>query len=260
MKVYAMVQKGTREGKINCDDRALVGNVVLDQGYYETDTDNTNTVLAVSDGVGGSPAGWKAASLTLEGIRCLTNTPIFGNDELVDTLAGVNEDLRAMSMKIESWRGMAATLSMVRIIDSEMKVLQLGDSRVYSLIDYQGISMLRQITTDQNNLLRWLEDPVYEKLGASEEDLKNKEGWNSIISYMGMNTENLKKQVKIIDDMEAEGIIVITSDGIHDFIERDLFRKIILEDKKPKDKMKELMKLARDNGSDDDQSIIIAYL
>lgn len=77
---------------------------------------------------------------------------------------------------------------------------------------------------------------------------------------MGMNTENLKKQVKIIDDMEAEGIIVITSDGIHDFIERDLFRKIILEDKEPKDKMKELMKLARDNGSDDDQSIIIAYL
>ena len=61
MKVYAMVQKGNREGKINCDDRALVGKVVLDQGYYETDTDNTNTVLAVSDGVGGSPAGWKAA-------------------------------------------------------------------------------------------------------------------------------------------------------------------------------------------------------
>ncbi len=62
MKVYCYINKGI--DKLNCDDRVLVNNSILAEGFFETELSfEQRKMFAVADGVGGNKSGYYAAAL-----------------------------------------------------------------------------------------------------------------------------------------------------------------------------------------------------
>ncbi len=255
MKIYAGVEKGNRVHKDHCEDRVLVGREIIDQGYYETELNTPVFLAAVSDGVGGRPMGWLAAKTVLETLSQISLENMQDNKQLLETVKLANEKIFRLSRNDKECKGMATTLSLLKISNGVATILHLGDTRVYQLIPMQGIYMLKQLTKDQNNMTWWMELPEYEDY--TEQELKTRRGWYAITSYIGMNSEDLEDKVQIIDQISLNGMFILTSDGIHDYIPHHEFRKALSMDAEPKEIIRELMKKAKDNGSVDDQSIII---
>ena len=89
-----------------------------------------------------------------------------------------------------------------------------------------------------------------------------------------MNIEELKEEIKNIqeprrtrygnirhklEDIIILIILVMTSDGIHDYVDIDYMEEIICSEKSPQEKCNALMQAASHNGSVDDSSIVLIY-
>ena len=260
MKVYAAVARGIKAPEDKCDDRILVGDRVIEDGYIELTLDEKDTVLAVADGVGGSPCGYVAAQMALEELAKLHQSGEMRPEAIAKRVEQVNELVLRAGQENMQYAGMATTLSLLRFFDGKATCLHVGDTRVYQKKNVQGMKVFSQLTTDQNQMQMWLESGEAEDRGLTEEDLKHIRGWASIISWMGMEPFAFSERLKIKSEIVPQGMFVLTSDGIHDYIDKNEMRKILEEDISYEDKIARLMERARENGSRDDQSIIVACL
>lgn len=255
MRIYASVRKGRKE---RCDDRVLVGNVVLEDGYYEARIEDSGLVLAVADGVGGKPGGYMAATMTLEAMAGLQEEHTFTEEAVIARLKSANDMIQARSLQDIRFSKMASTLSLLAIRKESATAFQLGDSRIYRLVREPGSSSLQQMTTDQNRLAEWMDTEEFRKGRFSVETLKGDPTWCYITSYMGMSTQLLTKRLQCVEGIPGNGTFVLTSDGIHDYIDADEFKEWLLSELPAEEKILQIMDRARENGSRDDQSMIIA--
>lgn len=259
MKIYARVRKGCDANKIKCDDRILIGNEVLSEGYYEYVFEQDTLLLAVADGVGGRVAGWKAAEMALTELMSqagdkTTYSQIF----LSEVVKKANNTVSLFAAENEEFRGMASTLSVLGFSEGKACVLHLGDTRIYRLCTEQAQVALQQLTMDWNLLNYWKSLPEYQYLDDSA--LKRDKKWNKLISYIGMNPDKLEREVQLLDRIPQEGIFLLTSDGIHDFVDNRQLSKVMCMEISMREKIEYLMDIAVENGSRDDQSIIIAEM
>ena len=250
MKIYARIDKNIRTHKKYCDDRILIGNVLLDDGYYEVEKlDGTDLVIAVADGVGGRPDGWRAASLSLQGLTVLNDSGIVDKQTVLETVAAVNDEL----LRRSGVPGMASTLSFLKMADRTATLFHLGDTRIYSLSSIQGYTVFRAVTSDQNRLaaLRCGDD-------ADPEEIKrNAPDWDHITAYMGMATKELREEAMIVENLPLTGSFLFTSDGVHDYVPEAAFRELLAAESDHRKKIEDVMALAREHGSADDQSVIL---
>lgn len=260
MKIYAAIQIG--EGKAAkekvCDDRILVDGRILEDGYVEISVEMDAFSVAVADGVGGTGCGWKAATVALENLAMWDCATIEDEYDLEDVFAKVDACVRTVAMESDAYMGTASTLSGMIVKDRAVALLHVGDSRIYQLRNVQGHTILKQLTEDQNNLRKWKLEEEKNGRTFSEAEMKEAFGWNHITSYVGMKSEREFRENMVVEDYApAEGVYIITSDGIHDFIDKKTFRKILEGTDAWKEKIYEIMQEARENGSQDDQSIIV---
>lgn len=264
MKIYAMVRQGTGEYKSQCDDRILVGNVILDNGYYEVEnnSENLKITIAVADGAGSSGAGWFAAQNTLEGIKyALNDNDIFDENEVTDIMRHINNRLNEMIDEHEQIKESESTLSMLKIVNGEVVLVHLGDSRIYSANGEN--KLLKRLTTDQNKLNKIKDMPENE--GRSISQMMNDPGATHITGYMGSDAERFDSEIVVTPiGINKNNQYIITTDGIHDYIDTEVMSEILFSDKSPREKMLALMDEARrepvegenKEASEDDQSII----
>lgn len=259
MKIYAAIKIG--EGKAEagrvCDDRILVGNKVLEDGYYELEPDGSECIVAVADGVGGTGCGWKAATVALEEMATWDCTYLAEEDELRDALSQVNDIVIKASYEAREFEETAATLSVLIINRDHIGMIHLGDSRIYQKRNVQGHVFFKQLTEDQNSLRKWIQEEARLGNNTPIETLKNTHGWNHITSYLGMPEQKLAEEMVVEDYIIADGMFILTSDGIHDFLDKKTFRKLLAEEIDWEEKLQKIMGIARENGSHDDQSIIV---
>lgn len=261
MKICAGVRMGSRPGKPQCDDRLLIGDKILSDGFYELETEEKNILLAVADGVGGCQAGWKAAEVTLEEIRALSpmawETPEgVAVSSMIAQLQAANNKLLFLAGTHGEFEGMASTVSMACVTEDEVKIFHLGDTRVYQLRNLQGHQVMRQLTEDHNLLRSWKAMPQYASL--LDEELKQDDRWSHITSYMGMNSEELEAEVQVVENISRTGTFLLTSDGVHDYVEKSQLTEVLDRDVPLREKIELMMNMARENGSMDDQAVIIA--
>lgn len=257
IKVYAGIRKGygkATQGRV-CDDRILLGKQVGNMGYYEYETEGNSAIVAVSDGIGGCNSGWKAAEVALNEVANWADEEVRDDNALREAFLRVNDKVISESLVSLEYQGMAATLSLLVINDTSAKVLHVGDSRVYHYGTVQGHVFFKQITEDQNNMLLWRTEERNQDV--PEKDFKNMFGWNHIISYVGMPAQSFEEHIYMLDVMNPKGIFILTSDGVHDFIEKKGLRKVLESEGTWKEKLENIMDTAVENGSCDDQSIIV---
>lgn len=105
-------------------------------------------LLAVSDGLGGAPAGEVASELSVDAMFDELRRPFHAGDLdalLQRAVSRANARVNAAARTPER-AGMAATLTATLIHGSTAHLVQVGDSRAYLLRD----GALRQITHDQS--------------------------------------------------------------------------------------------------------------
>ena len=73
-----------------------------------------------------------------------------------------------------------------------------------------------------------------------------------------MQTEQLEEAIQIVTNIGNSGMFILTTDGVHDYVEAQEFEEILHAAIPIRQKIDVIMERARENGSVDDQSIIIA--
>ena len=177
--IYITTQAG--HGKNISEDTVLVG------GQLYSNTADTAELpdegfICVADGVGGNNAGEEASSFVLE---ALSECQWTNDDSMWEKLKDINRQLIAKSKADSNLSNMATTLSGVCIRDGELKIVHIGNTRVYAM---QG-HYLKQLTSD-HTVYNWLKS-----LGRTEEaEACNK---NEITSCFGGGDEKLIEKLHI---------------------------------------------------------------
>ncbi|MGN1338853.1 MAG: PP2C family protein-serine/threonine phosphatase [Oscillospiraceae bacterium] len=236
MKVSAITRMG--RGKTASDDRVLVGGRILVCDEWSGRTE-LPAVVGIADGVGGNAGGDIAAQYVCE--------RIYGCSTDMDDIAGVNAGLLELSQKTPGKAQMAATFSGVFIAENKaVKLLHIGNTRVYSI---QG-GYLKQLTSDMTTY------NYYMSLGRTEEAQQCSR--SEITACFGGGTNSLFRPQ--LTDIPAAGSLLITSDGVHDFLELDRMEDIITAAANDLAACRELLDSALAAGSEDDMSAVILRL
>jgi PPM family protein phosphatase len=131
----------TDVGQVRAQNQDEVAAALLPDG---------SVLLAVADGVAGSPGGEVASKTAIEVLVAVLREG--GNPELERAVSAANEAVVELQPTRKEWQHMATTLVAAVIADSVATVANVGDSRAYALIGGE----LRQISRDDS----WVADAV----------------------------------------------------------------------------------------------------
>ena len=240
MKIIAISRKGTN--KIENEDRIVVGKTILAGGTLSSEFERG--ILAIADGVGGNNAGSVASHFIANKICTLTNIS-------AESLQKINAELLALSMEKTEYNGMATTLSGILLADGKACLFSVGNTRVYFL---QGGKYLKQLTIDDTTLNYLIETG---QLTAEETESFNRK--NEITACFGGGRADLFK-IMLNNIESVTSPILLTSDGIHDFLSIDQMEGIIAEYGLTEMACEEMISKARILGSCDDVSIVLGCI
>lgn len=248
MRVACRMETG--KGKLDIEDRVLIGDTILAGGTYSMEVpDGKPFVLAVADGVGGHKAGDVAACTAVEGITAAKLR--HENDEVAlrAKISQANARIIERSIQDPSMEKMATTLSGLFFTGTRWLLFHIGNTRAY-LLERPYLNLLTKDHT-------WSAE--MRLAGFSEDEVKDSGRSSSITACLGNGNERYAEQLQIIDVtsavQNANGII-LTSDGIHDFVSQGTLEGEIGRDTSAEELLQRCMKLARDAGSEDDLSIV----
>ena len=207
------------------------------------------------DGMGGYAGGSEAAEIAIHTFKESFNTRFPSNVTRYDawfntTTREVITKIQQFSQKDPKLSSMGTTISAVIITPSKLYVYNIGDSRVY-LIN----QTLNQITKDQS-IGTHLED----YFGMSEEETRGVTHNRSLTSAASTaGVSNIDKYV-IKRDENIE-YIILTSDGIHDYVTDEAFYEIMMgSNLSLSDKALELIRVAMIGESSDNLTTIVCQL
>lgn len=237
MKIIAITQKGSN--KAENEDRIIIGKSIVAEGNFATEV--TNGCIAIADGVGGHLAGGVASHFVANHLAMSKNIT-------VELLAGINTELLELAKSKEEYNGMAATLSGIELSQDHLRLFSIGNTRIYTI---QSRKYLKQLTTDDTTLNYLLATGQLKQEEAESFSRKNE-----ITACFGGRTRDLFKiKLSIIEPLNSP--ILITSDGIHDYISIDKMEDIIEEWGLSFASCEKMIAAARNSGSTDDISILL---
>lgn len=242
MRAFLSVEIGI--DKHDCEDTAIFnGESVSNRSTYI----NADTLqcVAVADGVGGN-AGGKLASTFLTNRFSQTDFSQFSAEDLRQFVNNVNTELISHASMIPGKAEMATTLTCVVSINDGYYLIHAGNTRLYVV---QG-SYLKKITEDHTTY-NWL--MRYGQLEAAAQC--NKSEINCCFGGGNMRYADQLVIDKLSDSCPRT--LVLTSDGIHDFVDIDVIEEALMTSKSDHDAAKIIRNTARENGSKDDISIVI---
>ncbi len=229
MQYYAVSEKGTTR-KTNEDT-------------YLIEQKNDAVLFAIADGVGGLPKG-KTASMTA--IQTLQN--IMHISEFFDLKEAIEQANHSVFLAAEKHQEKIATTLVACLVDQttgKSSITHVGDSRAYIIDDTIW-------KTKDHTLVQELVD-----LGVITEQqaLKHPER-HRLNQALGLqNTIQVHIHKKLLKD----SILVLCSDGLSDYLP-DNELAAVARQYQPKDACFKLIEKARNNGSTDDITMIIAHI
>lgn len=216
--IYILTQAG--HNKEISEDTVLVGGTIYSNMFEVVDVPKEGFVC-VADGVGGNNAGEKASSFVLE---ALSDYKWIDDESIKKKVNEINENLIDLGKEDSTLFNMATTLSGVYMCNGVFYVIHVGNTRVYAM---QG-HYLKQLTSD-HTVYNWLKS-----LGRLEEaETCNK---NEITSCFGGCEKKLldKFYVQSVNEVQT---LLLTSDGIHEYVSIDDLEDIINSDISNEDKL-----------------------
>ena len=240
MMIYALACKGPHHQEN--EDRVVVGSEILVEGTLECAF--STGVLALADGVGGNKSGAVASQFVAEAL-CSAN--VLNEQALQD----INASLVVKSKQHEILENMATTLTCMHFEANSHTVYHAGNTRAYGVLRSR---YLQQLTVD-DTVVQTLQDAGR----LSPEEAKESAYRSVITTCFGGGAETLLRLKTIVVVPEKFSAFVLTSDGVHDHVTVDELEETLTNHlSEPTRACERIAELARERGSQDDQSIIIA--
>ena len=235
MKIHAATRKGVQ--KVQNEDRVVLNQGILSVGIHECEC--TEGFVAVADGVGGNNAGAVASQFVADELgKC---------SHLIEDLTEINQKLIALSQTDRALAGMATTLALVDFTEDSAKITYVGNTRVYTVVNGK---YLKQLTRDDTTLEYLL---ATGQLDASTAESFNRK--NEITACFGAGNPALLKLKQT--DVSGQDTLILTSDGIHDYVSLDEMEDIYCAEDDKLEFCKKLIEQAVKNGSMDDMSVAV---
>ncbi|ATZ16266.1 serine/threonine protein phosphatase PrpC [Entomoplasma freundtii] len=217
---------------------------------------NGDFIGIICDGMGGHPHGEVASELAAHTfLKLFKNYNFDGSTEeevlswLKSTvLKTIKEMQKHAQIHPETW-DMGTTLAAMLILHEHDKayVVNIGDSRVYKYVD----GNLRQITTDQN---LWNSTAPQDRAKIQKHHSHDFTYWKILTSALGPN-KSLRIETHVLN--KVSGTYVLTTDGVHDYLEHDDFYDVLKNGKNLKNRVKKLVNMAKANLSTDNLSVLV---
>jgi serine/threonine protein phosphatase PrpC len=258
----------THPGKVrsNNEDHFLICALQKRMHVYCTSLPDTSglggderiaTLGMVADGVGGAVAGEEASRMALEGVtryvsqalRCYYTSDPAEDEEFIRTLEEaalkVHNELAIATREHPELRGMATTLTLWLGMWPNAYLLQVGDSRCYTLRDGQLI----QLSRDQTMAEDLIEQGVF-----TRDDAKSTK-WAHILSSAIGGPQAAPVVRKF--GLQWGDVGLMCSDGLTRHVPDDQIRERLMTTKTAREGCEVLLEDALDAGGEDNITIII---
>jgi protein phosphatase len=222
--------------------------------------DDRGHVFIVADGMGGVAGGEKASAIAVGAIEdFLLNAlrwlfALDGSEE-----ASVLRDFKAALRTADACvyaaaannpglRGMGTTLTMAYSLDADLFLAHVGDSRCYVL---RG-GVLLQLTRDDTLMQQMVESGLIEPQNVREHDLRH-----VITNVVGGPTPGI--HVEVHRTRLAPGdVLLLCTDGLTGMLTDERIATTLLACPHPKDACEQLVRLANEQGGEDNITAIVA--
>ncbi|EXM41054.1 hypothetical protein RASY3_03280 [Ruminococcus albus SY3] len=247
MRYYIYGYTDTGSVKKNNGDAVLVNNEVINEGFREAVLD-APFITAVCDGVGEENAGEIAAGLCLKELALVDYT---SKTDIKQSLMAIHGKIKKHSTQEKYLANMQTTLCAFAVDeDGKGLCINVGDSRIYRYVN----GAIRQLTTDQS-----YGQYMFSKGEIDNAEELDPEKRDAVISSMGSpQCDPQIDQTPLVNEFGAEpdDMIIITTDGLSDFVSENEFEIGLAMDLPISEKLVALAKLAVLNGGTDNVSII----
>lgn len=242
MEIFAKIKAG--HGRTLAEDIAYFNGKIIDTAYSSLDVKELQCI-AIADGVGGNAGGREASQFVMKYLA--DNLPaIFDESVLRGLFSNLNNDLLKLG-KVNSTPTMATTFTGLFCSGQDTYVVHVGNTRLAIL---QG-EYIKNITKDQTTY-QWLLDK--QEFEAAENCPRS-----SIRGCLGGGNSAYADilEVRKIFTKGLPNVCIITSDGIHDYVDIDSFEEVLSSNNETNEKIDKLISIAGVNGSEDDKTVII---
>ncbi len=207
-------------------------------------------VAVVADGMGGHKGGATASKAIVKMVkRELKEVDFSSMSEsdikrlLMNTVRTFQKDLKRIGEDFPQFADMGSTLNMNIFVGSRIYTINIGDSRTMSFV--------------KKDLVKISEDHNLATLAEKDERYAHYKGrTNMLTSSLGPNkTTNADLFVTELDS--KKGYILMSSDGVHNFISELAWIKIVKSSKSIVEKVERVIKTSYENGSNDNMTFVL---
>lgn len=224
-----------------------VGNFrKINEDYIDYYIDEIKRIYVVADGMGGHNAGDVASKLAVQNtIKYINSLSTINDmeDDLKNAILDSNKKIYKLSRKNEELSGMGTTITACMIVDNDMVVANVGDSRCYIIKSDEIIKV-----TKDHSLVQQLIDE-----GSITED----EGYSHPNKNIITRALGTKDNVDIDTyKMSTDGIIkvILCTDGLSNLIKEEEIYDIVMN---KENCCIELIELSKARGGKDNISVIV---
>lgn len=210
-------------------------------------------ILMVADGMGGRAAGGRAseAAVTVVGaeMRADARPPTDAHAfvrRLDEALARANEAIHSEGMRVEQYRGMGTTATLVGLRDGVAYVAQVGDSRAYLARN----GSITRLTRDQS-LVQELVD-----MGVLTDDEARNAPNNQILQALGVSSA--VQPALTYHELRRGDVLLLCSDGLSRVVRDEEVQAAVAEAADCATLCDRLVELANARGGPDNITLLVA--
>lgn len=242
MKITVGVKKGIEKNQ--CDDTAVVGCNVINDDYYEYEG-AIPIIVGVADGVGGNAGGKEASTFVANKLKDMEGIP--DREHFKEAVLRINNELMEYAAHIPGKERMATTMTVLAMLEHGYAIAHIGNTRLYIA---QG-NYLKQFTKDHTTY-----QMLIDRGDATEAEACNPD---EIYACLGGGNSNLISPLMVMDfnNGELPNVLILTSDGIHEFIDIDSLEDLVFSRKSDREIVEKAISEALEKGSKDDMTMII---
>jgi len=233
----------------------------LDEDLLEPNYSLTGHGMLVADGMGGLPAGEVASRLALSKLIELiidtsdwtlalkrnrdVNTVL---DRMTRRFFQIDNILKEEASGDYALRGMATTLTVAGILDNDLVLGHVGDSRAYLL---RG-TVFRQLTTDHTMAQALIDAGV-----ATSDDPAPRSMRHVLTAAIGSLDDRIRPQVQRFRLLAGDQLLLCT-DGLTEMVDDEIIARVLREANSAENACQTLIDLALAGGGTDNITILLA--
>lgn len=208
-------------------------------------------IAVIADGMGGHKGGEVASKAVAKMVKKELKEFDFSNlsdseikSFLLSSVRKFQKDLKRIGKEFPKYMDMGSTLNMNVFVGNKVYTINIGDSRTQSFIKKQLVA----ISEDHNLATLAEKDPRYSHYKGQT---------NMLTSSLGPN-KTTKADFFVTELTSKKGYIMMTSDGVHNFISDISWMKTVKSSTLSiEEKVNKVIKTAYDNGSNDNMTFIL---